>query len=112
MTQPANASTRVHFGIFELDLTTGELRRKGVKVALQEQPFQVLAMLVEEQKLMGLVFFDAGQGFDDSKGWAFNGIRTSAGFGIRWFSPLGPIRLELGFNLAPKRVRSGASLTS
>jgi DNA-binding winged helix-turn-helix (wHTH) protein len=37
----------VRFGLFELDLTTGELRKKGVKVPLQEQPFQVLAMLVE-----------------------------------------------------------------
>jgi DNA-binding winged helix-turn-helix (wHTH) protein len=37
----------VRFGVFELDLITGELRRKGVKLALQEQPFQVLAMLVE-----------------------------------------------------------------
>jgi DNA-binding winged helix-turn-helix (wHTH) protein len=34
------------FGVFELDLRTGELRRKGLKVALQEQPFRVLAMLV------------------------------------------------------------------
>jgi len=29
-------------------------------------------------------------------------MRSSAGFGIRWFSPMGPIRLELGFNLNPK----------
>ena len=36
----------VRFGLFELDLRTGELRKKGVKIALQEQPFQVLAMLV------------------------------------------------------------------
>jgi DNA-binding winged helix-turn-helix (wHTH) protein len=36
----------VRFSVCELDLKTGELRRKGVKVALQEQPFQVLAMLV------------------------------------------------------------------
>jgi DNA-binding winged helix-turn-helix (wHTH) protein len=37
----------VRFGLFELDLVTGELRRKGLRVALQEQPFQVLAMLVQ-----------------------------------------------------------------
>jgi len=36
----------VRFGLFELDVKTGELRKRGVKVALQEQPFQVLAMLV------------------------------------------------------------------
>jgi DNA-binding winged helix-turn-helix (wHTH) protein len=37
----------VRFGPFELDLETGELRKGGAKVALQEQPFQVLAMLLE-----------------------------------------------------------------
>ena len=35
------------FGVFEVDPRAGELRRKGVKVKLQEQPFQVLAMLLE-----------------------------------------------------------------
>ena len=35
------------FGLFELDLRAGELRRGGLKVKLQEQPFQVLALLLE-----------------------------------------------------------------
>lgn len=35
------------FGVFELDLRAGELRRQGRKVKLQEQPFQVLSRLVE-----------------------------------------------------------------
>ncbi len=48
MALPIDAPHIVRFGIFELDLKTGELRRKGVKVALQEQPFQVLAMLVAQ----------------------------------------------------------------
>jgi TolB-like protein/DNA-binding winged helix-turn-helix (wHTH) protein/Flp pilus assembly protein TadD len=38
---------RLRFGIFELDLRAGELRKQGVRVRLQEQPFQVLAMLLE-----------------------------------------------------------------
>ena len=37
----------LRFGAFELDLRAGELRKEGVKVKLQEQPFQVLAMLLE-----------------------------------------------------------------
>lgn len=48
MTLPESAARLVRFGLFELDLTTGELRKKGAKVALQEQPFQVLAMLVAQ----------------------------------------------------------------
>ena len=35
------------FGSFELDLATGELRKSGVRIKLQEQPFQVLRALVE-----------------------------------------------------------------
>ncbi len=36
----------VRFGVFELDLSTAELRRKGVRVRLQGQPFRVLSLLV------------------------------------------------------------------
>ena len=40
-------STRRRFGAFEVDLSAGELRRNGLKVKLQEQPLQVLALLLE-----------------------------------------------------------------
>jgi outer membrane protein insertion porin family len=53
--------------------------------------------------LKGVVFFDAGHGFDKNKGFLLDGAKTSAGTGIRWFSPFGPIRLEIGFNLNPKK---------
>src|SRR5260370_11293336 len=36
-----------HFGIFQLDLKAGELHKAGVKVKLQDQPFRVLALLVD-----------------------------------------------------------------
>src|SRR3982074_2134697 len=36
----------VQFGVFEVDLRAGELRRNGSKVRLQGQPFQILTMLV------------------------------------------------------------------
>src|ERR1700726_5205934 len=38
---------RLRFGVFELDLLAGELRKHGLRVRLQEQPFQVLAMLLD-----------------------------------------------------------------
>jgi TolB-like protein/DNA-binding winged helix-turn-helix (wHTH) protein/Flp pilus assembly protein TadD len=38
---------RLGFGVFELDLRAGELRKHGLKIRIQEQPFQVLAMLIE-----------------------------------------------------------------
>ena len=41
-------SELVRFGVFELDLNTGELRRNGRKLKLQEQPFQVLNLLLDQ----------------------------------------------------------------
>jgi TolB-like protein/DNA-binding winged helix-turn-helix (wHTH) protein/Flp pilus assembly protein TadD len=38
---------RLRFGVFEMDLRAGELRKHGMQVRLQKQPFQVLAMLLE-----------------------------------------------------------------
>src|SRR5690348_7992706 len=37
----------IRFGIFEADLNAGELRKGGSRIRLQEQPFQILAMLLE-----------------------------------------------------------------
>ena len=42
-----DASSIVRFGTFEVDLRAGDLRRNGIRVRLQEQPFQVLAVLLE-----------------------------------------------------------------
>jgi cholera toxin transcriptional activator len=39
----------VRFGVFEVDLASGELRRQGLKIRLPEQPFLVLALLIERQ---------------------------------------------------------------
>src|SRR6266568_2170382 len=48
-TQPGNAASRTYrFGVFELDLRVGELRRNGLKVKLQEQPLQVLTLLLDK----------------------------------------------------------------
>ncbi len=39
--------TTIRFGVFEVDLRAGELRKQGIKVKLQEQPLQVLQILLE-----------------------------------------------------------------
>jgi len=41
-------SGRLRFGVFEVDLRTGELTKRGSRLRLQEQPFRVLAMLLEQ----------------------------------------------------------------
>jgi outer membrane protein insertion porin family len=48
--------------------------------------------------LKGFLFFDYGKGFDGTGGFT-QALRPAAGVGLRWFSPMGPITVELGFNL-------------
>ncbi len=59
--------------------------------------FEYLFPLVTEQKVKGLIFFDAGNAYNGNID--LGDSRTSAGIGIRWFSPVGPLRLEWGHNL-------------
>src|SRR5579859_4048160 len=47
MSAPASVARVLRFESFELDLHAGELRKRGVKLRLQGQPIQVLAILLE-----------------------------------------------------------------
>src|SRR5712692_2916960 len=55
MREDHQARGRLRFGVFELDLRAGELRKHGLQVRLQEQPFQVLVMLLgrSEERRVG-----------------------------------------------------------
>lgn len=66
--------------------------------------------LSREIGLRGALFFDIGKawGTDSGQGIVRNrGIAMGAGPGIRWFSPFGPIRIDLGFNLNSKEGEKG-----
>jgi TolB-like protein/DNA-binding winged helix-turn-helix (wHTH) protein/Tfp pilus assembly protein PilF len=83
MSHPVSSSRRIAFGAYEADLQSGELRKHGIRVRLQAQPFQVLAILLDRpgqlvtreeicQKLWSEnTFVD----FDQSLGTAINKIR-------------------------------------
>ncbi len=46
--EESNRSLRgIRFGVFEVDLRSGELRKQGLKIKLQGQPIQILALLLE-----------------------------------------------------------------
>jgi TolB-like protein/Flp pilus assembly protein TadD len=47
MADAHSARATVRFGVFEVDFRAGELRKRGVKIKLQEQPLQILQMLLE-----------------------------------------------------------------
>ena len=75
---------RVHFGAFELDVRSGELFRNGSKVRMQNQPFQVLALLLEhagnvvtrEEFRNRLWAEDTFVDFDRGLNKAINGLRS------------------------------------
>src|SRR6476659_11333918 len=43
----SSGARMIQFGVFEVDLRAGELRRNGSRVKLQEQPLQILTLLLE-----------------------------------------------------------------
>jgi DNA-binding winged helix-turn-helix (wHTH) protein len=77
----------VRFGVFELDLVTGELRKNGVKLRLQGQPIQVLTLLLEragdivtrEELRQELWASDTFVDFDHSLNTAINKVREALG---------------------------------
>ncbi|MEO7191247.1 MAG: POTRA domain-containing protein [Vicinamibacterales bacterium] len=56
------------------------------------------------RKLTGVGFVDAGNVFARASQLSLGRLRGAAGFGFRYDSPLGPIRLDLGFKLAPQSI--------
>jgi Tol biopolymer transport system component/DNA-binding winged helix-turn-helix (wHTH) protein len=75
------------FGTFDLDVKSGELRRNGVKVRLQEQPFQVLRKLLEgrgelvtREELQGALWpADTFVDFETSLNTAIKRLREALG---------------------------------
>jgi outer membrane protein insertion porin family len=62
--------------------------------------------IFSEIKLKGVVFSDMGRAWDKNESFLTD-MRYTAGLGVRWFSPFGPVRVEYGFNLKKKEGESG-----
>ncbi len=62
---------------------------------------EVTFPLFEEMGLRGVVFTDFGNVYAVEEDWDFSSIKKAAGVGFRWLSPMGPLRLEWGYNLDP-----------
>jgi outer membrane protein insertion porin family len=64
---------------------------------------EVVFPLLQTQGINGVVFFDSGQVLNDDEDFLqFNeSIKKSAGLGVRWLSPMGPLRVVWGYNLDP-----------
>jgi outer membrane protein insertion porin family len=66
--------------------------------------FEYIIPIYQALGIKGVTFFDVGNTWSDDDFWGedddmFASWRYSAGAGIRWLSPMGPMRFEYGFNL-------------
>lgn len=83
----------------ETDPETDEEYKIGGKImwfANLEYHFPV----VKRGGLRGIIFYDAGNVYDNE--WDFNEIKQSVGAGLRWLSPMGPMRIEWGYVIDPE----------
>ena len=61
---------------------------------------EIVFPLIKDAGLRGVVFYDTGNAWES--GYYVDDMRQTAGFGIRWYSPMGPLRLEWGHVLDRK----------
>ena len=77
------------------DPKTGD-RIGGNKMILFNAEF--LFPLIKAQGVRGVLFFDAGNAYDNGQSIDLSDLKYAVGGGIRWYSPMGPLRLEWGYN--------------
>jgi DNA-binding winged helix-turn-helix (wHTH) protein len=83
----SSAPTLVRFGVFELDLESRELRKRGIRIKIQDKPFQLLSALLERpgqvitrEELKGRIWpGDTFGDFDLGLNKAVNRIREALG---------------------------------
>jgi outer membrane protein insertion porin family len=61
---------------------------------------ELIFPLINSAGFKGVVFYDVGQAFDDDQSIELDALRQAWGYGIRWNSPMGPIRIEFGYPIA------------
>jgi outer membrane protein insertion porin family len=94
------------FGIAgPLDPATGEAIGGNTELIFNAE---YIFPLLTEMKLKGVIFFDAGNSYEDFH--EFGKLRFTAGTGVRWQSPVGPIRIEWGYNIKKKPGESSSKI--
>ncbi len=63
--------------------------------------FELTYPFFKEMGIVGVVFYDTGNVYDTGEPIDLGNLRRAAGYGIRWYSPMGPIRIEGGHILDP-----------
>jgi outer membrane protein insertion porin family len=68
---------------------------------------ELIFPLINSAGFKGVIFYDVGQAFDDNEPIAVDALRQAWGYGIRWNSPMGPIRVEFGHPIARQENERG-----
>ena len=63
---------------------------------------ELLLPIFKEAGFVGLAFFDTGDVYSSNENFDLGNMRETAGFGFRWYSPMGPLRFEFGHILDMK----------
>jgi outer membrane protein insertion porin family len=77
--------------------------------AMVQFNFELVFPLLKDLGVHGVVFFDTGRLYETEDDIDFNmaDLRKSAGGGIRWLSPMGPLDIEYGYILDPEDTDHG-----
>ena len=62
---------------------------------------EYLFPIAKDLGVKGVLFYDTGNAWTEDEEY-FSDMRNAVGAGIRWLSPLGPLRFEWGYNLSPR----------
>lgn len=89
------------------DETTGE-RIGGTRMFYTQM--EAIFPLLKAINLNGVVFYDMGTVWSQKYKFSSSEIRKSVGLGIRWLSPLGPLRIEWGYNIDKKPKEDSSNL--
>jgi outer membrane protein insertion porin family len=68
--------------------------------------FELVFPFIKDAGMKGVIFYDAGNTWDN--GYYIDDLRQSVGCGIRWYSPIGPLRLEYGYVLNRRGLNDDA----
>lgn len=72
----------------------------GNKMFLMNTEFEF--PLYDPAGFRAVAFFDAGQAFSEDENYSVLRLRSNYGFGLRWISPMGPLRFEWGIPVNPR----------
>ena len=68
--------------------------------------FELVFPFIKDAGMKGVVFFDAGNTWNG--GYYLDDLRQTVGLGLRWYSPIGPLRIEYGYVLNRKGLNDDA----